>query len=168
MTEDKSLDCGMDAILPAVDTHRAILALDGVGRIVAINQSYLRLTGYDRHELINRPVWKLLDLAERCAGRLSHLLDLPEGRDNHLPELAHVSKCGRRYRVDARVFVIAGSDGRANLRMVFARPEETGGVISLGNFIQQRDWPAAKAASTPARKPIPLHVAAGRLQPVRH
>lgn len=144
MSDSMSLTSGPDIVMPPMETHRAVLVLDPAGRIVAINRSYLHLTGYQREELIDRPVWKLLDLAERCAGRLGNLLDLHEGVSRHVPELAHVSKCGRRFRVDARVFTIAEQAGGAGLRMLFARPEEGGEVISLAAILQHQGWPAAR------------------------
>lgn len=128
---------GLERAMASLHTHRAVLALDSVGRIVAINQCYLRLTGFQRGELIGRPVWVLLDLGERCAGRLSALLDLPEQGEAHLPELAHVSKAGRRFRVDARVFAVPDQDGASNLSMVFARAEDAGGLIDLRQFRPQ-------------------------------
>lgn len=131
--------CGLDAVLPSFETHRAVLALDSVGHIVAINQSYLSVTGYRRPELIGRPIWMLLDLAERCAGRLSVLLDLPPGAILHLPDLAHRSRTGRRFRVDARAYAIAGDGGGTGLRMVFARPEDQmGAIVDLTDFQHRR------------------------------
>lgn len=141
MSDDISLICGTDAVLPALHSHPAVLVLDSVGRIVAINHSYLRLIGYTRDEVIGRPVWVLLDLAERCAGRLSHLLDLRAGVERHLPELAHVSRSGRRFRVDARVFAIAEPKQGDNLRMVFVRPEEGAEVIRVISFAHRREFP---------------------------
>lgn len=137
---------GIERAMASLQTHRAVLALDSVGRIVAINQCYLRLTGFQRAELIGRPVWVLLDLGERCAGRLSTLLDLPEQGEAHVPELAHVSKVGRRFRVDARVFAVRDQDGASNLSMIFARAEETGGLIDLRQFRPQPPVEADPAA----------------------
>lgn len=136
----KSLDRAMGAL----QTHRAVLALDSVGRIVAINQCYLRLTGFSRDELIGRPVWTLLDLGERCAGRLNDFLALPEDGEAHLPDLAHLSKAQRRFRVDARVFSIRSDDGDACLSVVFARAEDAGGLIDMrhifGNPAKTEDF----------------------------
>lgn len=39
---------GLERAMASLHTHRAVLALDSVGRIVAINQCYLRLTGFQR------------------------------------------------------------------------------------------------------------------------
>jgi PAS domain S-box-containing protein len=139
-------DDGLERAMASLQTHRAVLALDGVGRIVAINQCYLRLTGFRRDELIGRPVWVLLDLGERCAGRLSALLDLPENGEAHLPELAHVTKAGRRFRVDARVFAVPDGDGQSGLSMVFARAEDSGGLIELRQFREQPPVVASPAA----------------------
>ena len=161
MSDSLSSICGPDAVLPSVETHRAVLVLDPVGRITAINRSYLRLTGYQRAELIGRPVWQLLDLAERCAGRLGNLLDLPEGGERHIPELAHVSKNGRRFRVDARVFTISDQAGGAGLRLLFARPEDSGEVISLAGLVRRSYWPAADACP-------PRPIRAGSLRLVKH
>lgn len=122
---------GLDRAMRALQTHRAVLALDSVGRIAAINQCYLRLTGFAREELIGRPIWVLLDLGERCAGRLNDFLALPADGEAHLPDLAHLSKAQRRFRVDARVFSIRDGDGDACLSVVFARPEEAGGLIDM-------------------------------------
>lgn len=150
---------GIDDVMPSLQTHPAVLALDTVGRIVAINRSYLGLTGHVRDEVVGRPVWMLLDLAERCAGRLGSLLDLPEGEGRHLPELAHLSRSGRRFRVDARVFAIAGGEGQASLRMVFARPEETDGVIRLSSYVQSRAWrPSHQAGDMSGHEVVQTHV----------
>lgn len=138
----------IERAMASLQTHRAVLVLDSVGRIVAINQCYLRLTGFQRQELIGRPVWVLLDLGERCAGRLSALLDLPEQGEAHVPELAHVSKAGRRFRVDARVFAVPDQDGATNLSMIFARAEDAGGLIDLREFRSQpSDLPAPRTAA---------------------
>lgn len=142
---------GLERAMGSLQTHRAVLALDQVGRIVAINQCYLRLTGFQRDELIGRPVWVLLDLGERCAGRLSALLDLPEDGEAHLPELAHVSKAGRRFRVDARIFAVRDEEDQSCLSMVFARAEDAGGLIDLRDFLDQ-------PGSAPAPAPEPQAV----------
>lgn len=135
MSDDLLMTRGLDHAMQALSTHKAVLALDSVGRIMAINQCYLRLTGFSRDELIGRPVWVLLDLVERCAGRMSDLLDLPEDGEAHLPEMAHLSKSGRRYRVDARVFCIRDETDAKCLTMVFARPEEVGGLIDMRQYL---------------------------------
>ena len=131
MSDFLLLTKGLDRAMQSLQTHRAVLALDSVGRIAAINQCYLRLTGFRRDELIGRPVWLLLDLGERCAGRLSALLDLPETGEAHVAELAHVTKSGRRFRVDARVFSIRDEDDDACLSVILARPEDAGGLIDM-------------------------------------
>ncbi|WP_134682013.1 PAS domain-containing protein [Paracoccus ravus] len=133
MSDIISFHEGFDAALQVLRTHRAILVLDQVGCIVAINRSYLRLTGFERQDLIGRPVWLLLDHAERCAGRLGDLLDLPPCGAAHLPELAHVTKSGRRFRVDARVIPLDDGTGQARLRMVLAKPEDSGGIVELAH-----------------------------------
>lgn len=133
---------GLERALAVLATHRAVLALDSQGRIVAINQCYLRLTGFQRQELIDRPIWMLLDLPERCAGRLSKFLDLPQDGQTHLPDLAHLSKHGLRFRVDARIFNMQGEDGQTCFSVIFARPEEGGDLIDLRHLFGR---PAQKA-----------------------
>lgn len=137
---------GLDRAMPALETHRAVLALDSVGRILAINQFYLRLTGFARDDLIGQPVWVLFDLGERCAGRMNDLLSLPPNDEGHLPELAHVSKCGRRFRVDARVFGIRDEHDDACLTMLFVRSEEAGGLIDMRHAFGKRAVTAPEAA----------------------
>lgn len=139
---------GLDRAMASLPTHRAVLALDSQGRIVAINQCYLRLTGFQRDELVGRPIWMLLDLPERCAGRLSKFLDLPEDGEAHLPDLAHLSKHGRRFRVDAKIFSVQDEAGDTCLSVIFARPEEGGDLIDLRHLFGQ-----------PAEAARPVHVA---------
>ncbi|SMO61292.1 PAS domain-containing protein [Paracoccus laeviglucosivorans] len=122
---------GLDRAMRALHTHRAVLALDATGRILAINQCYLRLTGYVRDELLDQPVWVLFGLGERCAGRMNDLLAIPAQQGAHLPELAHISKSGRHFRVDARIFGINDERGGRALTLLFARPEEAGRLIDL-------------------------------------
>lgn len=153
---------GLERAMASLATHRAVLALDQVGRIVAINQCYLRLTGFQRDELIGRPVWMLLDLGERCAGRLSTLLDLPENGEAHLPELAHRSKAGRRFRVDARIFAVRDEQDQSCLSMVFARAEDAGGLIDLRDFLDQPGLAADPVSEPRAGLRLPAHV--GRRQ----
>lgn len=147
----------LDRAMASLTTHRAVLALDSRGRIAAINQCYLRLTGFQRAEVIGSPIWMLLDLPERCAGRLSKFLDLPEAGEAHLPDLAHLSKHGRRFRVDARIFGVQDEVGQACLSMIFARPEEGGDLIDLRHhFCQPGD----------AERPLPVaRLTKGRLRP---
>lgn len=164
MSDDLFAADGLERAMASLQTHRAVLALDPVGRIVAINQCYLRLTGFRREELIGRPVWVLLDLGERCAGRLSALLDLPDRGGAHLPELAHVSKAGRRFRVDARVFAVPDQDGVSSLRMVFARAEDAGGLIDLRQFRPQPS-DAPEPAVVP---PVGLQLPAARGRRCEH
>lgn len=129
---------GLDRAMSALETHRAVLALDAVRRILAINDCYLRLTGHRREALIDQPVWMLFDLGERCAGRMNDLLSLPVTDEAHLPELAHVSQSGRRFRVDARVFGIRDDQDKGCLTMLFARSEETGGLIDMRHAFGKR------------------------------
>lgn len=131
MSDIMSMTTGLDRAMGSLTTHRAVLALDSQGRIAAINQSYLRLTGFQRDEVIGRPIWMLLDLPERCAGRLGAFLDLPQDGEAHLPDLAHRSKYGRRFRVDARIFSVQDQAGDTCLSVIFARPEEGGDLIDL-------------------------------------
>lgn len=146
MSDCLLLTKGLDRAMPALETHRAVLALDPVGRILAVNQSYLRLTGFSRDELVGQPVWVLFDLGERCAGRMNDLLTLPQGDEAHLPELAHVSKSGRRFRVDARVFGIRDDNDDACLTLLFARSEEAGGLIDMRHAFGKRAVTAPEAA----------------------
>lgn len=145
MFDDLLLTKGLDRAMRALETHRAVLALDPVGRILAINQCYLRLTGHVRADLVGQPVWMLFDLGERCAGRMNDLLSLPQGDEAHLPDLAHVSKSGRRFRVDARVFGIRDDDGVPSLTVLFARPEDAGGLIDMRHAFGNRQ----RAVATP-------------------
>ncbi|MFT4014263.1 MAG: PAS domain-containing protein [Paracoccus sp. (in: a-proteobacteria)] len=128
---------GLERAMTSLQTHRAVLALDSVGRIAAINQCYLRLTAFRREELVGRPIWMLLDLPERCAGRLSQFLDLPETGEAHLADLAHVTKFGRRFRVDARIFSLRDPEGQPGVSVLFARPEEGGDLIDIRPILQK-------------------------------
>ncbi|MTH64667.1 PAS domain-containing protein [Paracoccus shanxieyensis] len=156
MTDFLLMAHGLDHAMRALQTHRAVLALDPVGRIAAINQCYLRLTGFSRDELLNRPVWSLLDLGERCAGRLNDLLSAPQGGEAHVPELAHLSKSGRRFRVDARVFAVRDEVGGACLCLIFARPEDAGSLIDMrdgfGRKAQVIDGSAFEVEAPPVQR----------------
>ena len=56
MSDFLNLARGLDRAMQSLRTHRAVLALDSVGRIVAINEFYRRLTGFSRDALIGRPM----------------------------------------------------------------------------------------------------------------
>lgn len=149
MSDFLNLARGLDRAMQSLRTHRAVLALDSVGRIVAINEFYRRLTGFSRDALIGCPVWVLLDLGERCAGRLGALLDLAEGGEAHIPELAHMTRSGRRYRVDAKVFAVCDPQGARTLSMVFARPEDSGGLIDMRHVFGGSVLPEPTAMPAP-------------------
>lgn len=151
MSDILPLTRGLDRAMEMLETHRAVLALDQLGRIAAINQCYLRVTGFAREELVGAPVWRLFDLAERCAGRLGDLMELPADAILHLPDLAHRSRAGRRFRMDARLLGLRDGDGRPSLGLVFARPEEGGGLIDMRHLFGQtrRADPDAVQAGRP-------------------
>lgn len=137
MSDILPLTRGLERAMEMLETHRAVLALDPVGRIAAINQCYLRVTGFARDELLGAPVWRLFDLAERCAGRLGDLMELPADAILHLPDLAHRLRSGRRLRMDARLVGLRDGKGRPSLGLIFARPEEGGGLIDMRHIFGQ-------------------------------
>ena len=121
MSDIQLLQHDMEWAMRAIRTHRAVLILDLAGRIVAVNQSCLRMCGYRRDELIGRPVMVLLDASEKLPGRLGSLLDASHGQEHRLHDLCQVSKAGRRFRVDARICPIRDDRGELCLNVLFLR-----------------------------------------------
>ena len=77
------------------------------------------------------------------------LLDLAEGGEAHIPELAHMTRSGRRYRVDAKVFAVCDPQGARTLSMVFARPEDSGGLIDMRHVFGGSVLPEPTAMPAP-------------------
>ena len=121
MSDVQLLRHDMEWAMRAIRTHRAVLILDLVGRIVAVNQSCLRMCGYRRDELLGRPVMVLLDASEKLPGRLGSMIDARHGQEHRLHDLCQVSKAGRRFRVDARICPIRDDRGELCLNVLFLR-----------------------------------------------
>ncbi|RCW88634.1 PAS domain S-box protein [Paracoccus lutimaris] len=121
MSDVQLLQHDMEWAMRAIRTHRAVLILDLVGRIVAVNQSCLRMCGYRCDELIGRPVMVLLDPSEKVPGRLGSMLDARHGQEHRIHGLCQISKAGRRFRVDARICPIHDSRGDICLNVLFLR-----------------------------------------------
>lgn len=121
MSDIQLLQHDMEWAMRAIRTHRAVLIVDLAGRIVAVNQSCLRMCGYRRDELIGRSVMVLLDASERLPGRLGRMLDARHGQEHRLHDLCQVSKAGRRFRVDARICPIHDEGGELCLNVLLLR-----------------------------------------------
>lgn len=141
----------LDRAMGAIRTHGAVLVLDLVGRIVAVNQACLRMNGYRRDELIGRSVLILLDPLERGPNRLGQMLAPPDGAEARIANLAQVAKSGRRYRADARICPIRGDEGQVSLNVLFLREtieEEEGPLRAI---LPAFDRPQAQVIELPAR-----------------
>ncbi len=121
MSNIQLLQHDLEWAMRAIRTHRAVLILDLIGRIVAVNQSCLRMCGYRRAELVGRPVMVLLDSSEKAPGRLGDMLDVTNGQEHRIHGLCQVSKAGRRFRVDARICPIRDDRGELCLNVLFLR-----------------------------------------------
>lgn len=141
----------VDWAMCAIRTHGAVLILDLVGRIVAVNQTCLRMCGYRRDELIGRSVLILLDPLERGANRLGHMLDTPDGAETRIASLAQVTKAGRRFRADARICPIRDDEGQVCLNVLFLREsiEEEAGPLRA--ILPALERPLAQIIELPAR-----------------
>lgn len=121
MSQVQRLHHDVEWAMRAIRTHRAVLILDPAGRILAVNQSCLSMCGYQRDELIGRPVLMLLDDSEKAPDRLQQMLQGGEGGEARLHGLAQVAKSGRRFRVDARICRIRDEEGQVCLNVLFLR-----------------------------------------------
>ncbi|WP_323008910.1 PAS domain-containing protein [Paracoccus sp. (in: a-proteobacteria)] len=126
MTEIHRLHHDLEWAMRAMDTHRAVLILDLAGHIVAVNHRYLAMCGYQRAELIGRPVAVLLDPSERGPNRLWRMLAAEDGREARLHDLAQIAKSGRRFCADARICQILDDKGRVCLNVLFLREAAEG------------------------------------------
>lgn len=154
MSDIQLLQHDMEWAMRAIRTHRAVLILDLAGRIVAVNQSCLRMCGYLRDELIGRSVMVLLDASERLPGRLGSMLGAHHGQELRLHDLCQVSKAGRRFRVDARICPIHGDGGELCLNVLFLREsiDEDG---ALNRIAPQLAEVAGKTIRLPEHRPEP-------------
>lgn len=119
MSDIQLLHHDLEWAMRAIRTHRAVLILDLTGHIVAANRHYLRMCGYQRDELVGRPVGMLLDRFERCPDRLGRMLDVSDGRDHRISGLGQISKAGRHFRVDTRICPIRDDQNQVCLNVLF-------------------------------------------------
>lgn len=159
MSDVQLLRHDMEWAMRAIRTHRAVLILDLVGRIVAVNQSCLRMCGYRRDELLGRPVMVLLDASEKLPGRLGSMIDARHGQEHRLHDLCQVSKAGRRFRVDARICPIRDDRGELCLNVLFLRKssDEEGALAHVapqlaGTEVDMIRLPAGHCPDQPPRR----------------
>ncbi|WP_082724941.1 PAS domain-containing protein [Paracoccus aminovorans] len=161
MSQVQRLHHDVEWAMRAIRTHRAVLILDLAGRILAVNQCCLGMCGYQRDELIGRPVVMLLDDAEKAPERLRQMLQGGEGREARLHGLAQVAKSGRRFRVDARICRIRDEDGQVCLNVLFL--SESDGEQESLRALLPRMLPAtgevirlpARGLENPWARPLP-------------
>ena len=152
MSDIQLLRHDLEWAMQAIRTHDAVLILDLAGNIVAANQSYLRLCGYRRDEIVGRPVGILLDRFERCPERLGRMLDVSAGQDYRIHGLGQVSKAGRHFRVDARICPIRDYQDDVCLNVLFIS-ETVGEEGPLCAMVPQISTGGAEIIQLPASRP---------------
>lgn len=154
MSDIQLLRHDLEWAMQAIRTHDAVLILDLAGNIVAANQSYLRLCGYQRDEIVGRPVGILLDRFERCPERLGRMLDVSAGCDHQIHGLGQISKAGRHFRVDARICPIRDDQDDICLNVLFMSEtvEEEGPLRAIAPKLPAS---GAEIIQLPASRPVP-------------
>ncbi len=132
MSNIRMPDADLTGVMNTVRTHRAVLIHDLAGHILAINQSCLNMCGYQRSQLIGRPVQMLLDPAEKAPQRIGTMLDAGRGKELHIRGLRQVSRSGRRYRVDAYLRPVRNDQGEICLNAMFMNEWANGNITVAG------------------------------------
>ncbi len=170
MSDVQMLQHDLDWAMRAIRTHRAVLILDLAGRIVAVNQSCLRMCGYRRDEIVGRPVMVLLDASEKMPDRLANMLGIAGGHEQRIHGLCQVSKAGRRFRVDARICPIRDEQGELCLNVLFLREsvEDAGPLHTVAPQLVGAGAQVIRLPGRDAESPLPQWASAagyGRYYP---
>ncbi len=111
---------------------------DGKGTVRRVNAAECALLGYRADQILGRPVWEMLGVSDRAAGRRAFFQELAEGQDHAPTELRFVTPDGRELLVEIhnrRVLDESGSSVglRTALLDVTARAEVTKQLRASGD-----------------------------------
>jgi methyl-accepting chemotaxis protein len=122
---------GRDPVIEALHHMQAIVELDSGGDVVEANDTFLRLLGYARAEVLGRPYRAFVDAAHAASREYANAFsDLLEGKAIPPSETAHTTKSGKEVWLLVSYVPVQGDRGRVD-RIVVSGPDVTAARAKL-------------------------------------